>query len=146
MHHNSSTLNSILSIQWITNDRGSSAISRPSQWSNRIILRFNCTASWAVSQLILMYCILGFNPILKTTAADWAIPQVSARTNTWNQIHICNLQTLCSDVLRAEEQQPEGDVELSLATTHINLRPWWVHKECISHYIYQLSIYLVVCS
>lgn len=47
----------------ITNGNSSSAISAPSQWSNRIILRFNHTASWAASQLILMYCIPGFNPI-----------------------------------------------------------------------------------
>lgn len=54
---------SVLFILRITNGNSSSAISAPSQWSNRIILRFNHTAFWATSQLILMYCIPGFNPI-----------------------------------------------------------------------------------
>lgn len=58
-----SASNSILFILCNTNGDSSSAISAPSQWSNRIILRFNHTAFWAARQLILMYCILGFNPV-----------------------------------------------------------------------------------
>lgn len=54
--------NALFTLQ-ITDGDSSSAISALSQWSNRIISLFNRTAVWTASQLILMYCILGFNLI-----------------------------------------------------------------------------------
>lgn len=53
----------VLFILQITRGDSSAAISALSQRSYQIILLFDRTAVWTPSQLILMYCVLGFNLI-----------------------------------------------------------------------------------
>lgn len=53
----------VLFILQITHGDSSAAISALSQRPYRIILLFDRTAVWTPSQLILMYCVMGFNLI-----------------------------------------------------------------------------------